>query len=366
MPVHDDLFPRTRRWLEECARLGWQPGSQVYVSLEGKPLLDLALGGARPDRPMTPDTLNLWFSSGKPITAVAVAQLVEQGRLDWDTPISRWIPEFGAHGKDTVELRHLLTHTGGFRSADAIPEDTGWDETLRRICAAPLEPGSRPGAQAGYHTHSSWSILAELVQRVADQRFEDYVATKVFAPAGMTASHVRIPPEEFPRLEPELGWMHLTDRGATEPHPFWNTAASAATLRPGAFLRGPIHDLGRFYEALLAEPGPLLQRRTIEAMIRRQREGLFDDTFKHKIDFGYGLIINSRRYGVETVPYGFGRHASDEAFGHGGVQSSCAFADPKHRLVVAWVCNGLPGIRIHHKRGRELNTCLYQDLGLGD
>jgi CubicO group peptidase (beta-lactamase class C family) len=313
---------------------------------------------------MTQDTINLWFSSGKPITAVAIGQLVEQGRLEWDMPIARWIPEFGVHGKESIELRHVLTHTGGFRSADSVPEDSAWTDTLRQIYDAPLEPGSRPGAQAGYHTHASWTILAEVVQRVADQPFEDYVTEKVFRPARMDASRVRIPAQEFPSLESQLGWMHLTDRGSTDPHPFWNTAASAATLRPGAFLRGPIHDLGRFYEALLADPSPLLRRQTIETMTRRQRVGLFDDTFKHKIDFGYGLIVNSQRYGVETVPYGFGRHASDGAFGHGGVQSSCAFADPRHRLAVAWVCNGLPGIRIHHKRGRELNTCIYEDLGL--
>jgi CubicO group peptidase (beta-lactamase class C family) len=363
-PQFSHAFPRTLDWLNEGRRLGWHPGCQLYVSIDGTSVLDLALGDAHLQSPMTVNTLNLWFSSGKPITAVAVGQLVDQGRLNWDTSIARWIPEFGAHGKDVVELRHLLTHTGGFRSADAVPEDTSWSDTLRQISDSPFEPGARPGAQAGYHTHSSWTILAELVQRITDEPFDDYIAERVFAPAGMTDSHVRIPLESFPLLEANLGWMHLTDRGTTDPHPFWNTPASAATLRPGAFLRGPIHDLGRFYEALLANPSPLLRQSTIATLTRRQRQGLFDDTFKHKIDFGYGLIINSQRYGPETVPYGFGRHASDGSFGHGGVQSSCAFADPKHRLCVAWVCNGLPGIRIHHKRGRELNSLIYEDLGI--
>ena len=357
-------LPRAVAWLEECRALGWHPGAQLHVSHHGRCIADLALGEARPGQPMQPGTLNLWFSSGKPVTAVAIAQLVEAGRLDWDTPVAKWLPEFAAHGKSALQLRHLLTHTGAFRAADAVPEDTPWPETIARICDAPLEEGATPGTSAAYHTHSSWAILAELVQRASDEPFEDFVRRRVFSPAGMDDSRVRISPEEFPRLEPRLGWMHLTDRGSVDPHPFWNTPASAATLRPGAFLRGPIHDLGRFYEALLADPSPLLRRETIAHMTRRHREGLWDDTFKHKIDFGYGLILNSARYGVETVPYGFGRHASESAFGHGGVQTSCAFADPAHGLVVAWVCNGLPGIRLHHKRGRELNTLIYKDLGL--
>lgn len=364
--THDaPTFPKTRAWLADCAARGWHPGAQVFVSRHGKTLWDEGLGEARAGHPMTAGTVNLWFSSGKPVTAVAVARLVERGLLDWDAPVVRWWPEFGRHAKDSVLLRHLLTHTGGFRAADAIPEETAWPEVLAAIADAPLEPGAVPGGQAGYHTHSSWSVLAEIVQRVAGEPFEDHIRRRVFGPAGMEHSHVRLDAKTFSNLEPRLGWMHLTDRGTTEPHPFWNSAAAAGVLRPGAFLRGPIRDLGRLYEALLADPSPLLRRETIEAMIRRQRGGMFDDTFKHKIDFGFGVIINSRRYGPETVPYGFGRHATDDAFGHGGVQSSCAFADPAHGLVVAWVCNGLPGIRLHHKRGRELNTLLYEDLGLG-
>jgi CubicO group peptidase (beta-lactamase class C family) len=82
------------------------------------------------------------------------------------------------------------------------------------------------------------------------------------------------------------------------------------------------------------------------------------------IDFGLGFIVNSNRYGVETVPYGYGRSAADQAFGHSGAQSSCAFGDPTHKLVVAWSCNGLPGERLHQRRAREINSAIYEDLGL--
>ena len=87
-------------------------------------------------------------------------------------------------------------------------------------------------------------------------------------------------------------------------------------------------------------------------------------TFLHKLDFGPRFIINSSRYGIETVPYNYGRHASENTFGHSGAQSSCAFADPANGLVVAWICNGLPGERRHQERAREINSAIYKDLGL--
>jgi len=64
------------------------------------------------------------------------------------------------------------------------------------------------------------------------------------------------------------------------------------------------------------------------------------------------------------VPYGYGRFASDATFGHSGAQSSCAFADPEHELVVAWVTNGTPGERPHQKRHREINHAVYEYLNL--
>ena len=77
-----------------------------------------------------------------------------------------------------------------------------------------------------------------------------------------------------------------------------------------------------------------------------------------------GFIVDSSIYGVETVPYGYGRHASPRTFGHGGHQSSSACADPEHNLVVAIAVNGMPGEEVHHRRFLELLTTVYEELGL--
>ena len=129
-----------------------------------------------------------------------------------------------------------------------------------------------------------------------------------------------------------------------------------------------MRELAAFYEMLLGQGSRgavrLLKPQTVWQMTARVREGMFDETFRHTMDWGLGLIINSNRYGVETVPYGYGRHASASTFGHGGSQSSSAFADPERELVVAVVLNGMPGERKHNNRIRDINSAIYEDLGL--
>jgi len=91
---------------------------------------------------------------------------------------------------------------------------------------------------------------------------------------------------------------------------------------------------------------------------------MYDETFMQYIDWGLGIILCTRHPGQRVTSYGFGEHASIDAFGHGGMQTSISFADPAHGLVVAWVCNGMCGERRHRQRNHDLNTAVYRDLGL--
>ena len=100
----------------------------------------------------------------------------------------------------------------------------------------------------------------------------------------------------------------------------------------------------------------ILSPQSVELFTLRQRIGMFDQTFRHIMDWGLGFQVSSNRYGADTVPYGYGRHASDSTFGHGGSQSSTAFADPEHGLTVAIVCNGMPGEPAHQVR--QCGGCL--------
>jgi CubicO group peptidase (beta-lactamase class C family) len=82
------------------------------------------------------------------------------------------------------------------------------------------------------------------------------------------------------------------------------------------------------------------------------------------IDWGLGLMVNSRHHLGRATSYGYGDHASMRAYGHGGSQSSLACADPEAGLAVALCCNGMPGEPANHRRTQPVITALYEELGL--
>jgi CubicO group peptidase (beta-lactamase class C family) len=164
-----------------------------------------------------------------------------------------------------------------------------------------------------------------------------------------------------------MGILHDTSGSEIKPAGF-DTPEMAALCRPGGSGRGPVRELARFYQMLLnggsLDGARIVSPQTVEAMTARHRVGMFDQTFKHVMDWGLGFIVNSNQYGADTVPYGYGPHASWRTFGHSGYQSSVAFADPKNELAVAIVFNGTPGEAAHDRRVRGVLRGLYEDLGL--
>lgn len=375
MKEKSEPLPRTQAAVERGIAEGLHLGGQLYVSINNHVVADRAFGQARLGVPMRPDTIMLWLSSAKPVMAVAVAQLWEQGRLELRESLAKWILEFDGDERQNVTIEHLLTHTCGLRTADKCDFGTDWQEIIACVCTTPLEPHWVPGKRAGYHPSASWYLLGELVRRVDGRPFEKYAQEEVFAPSGMDNAWMALPVNQFRRYGDRLAIMYHTDKGSPVPHRRWNSEADAAVCRPGRNGRGPTRELGRFYEILLQQrqaSGPLndgsksiLRGETVRELTKRWRAGMFDDTFQQVIDWGLGFAIDSKRYGREMVSYGFGRFSSDETFGHGGSQSSCAFADPAYGLVVAWAFNGLCGERPHQHRAHELNSAIYEDLSLG-
>ncbi len=346
---------RTFSVIRQGIETGLHPGAQIVVRHHGQTICDEAFGEARPGVAMTPDAVQLWMSAGKPLAAIAILQQVAHGRITLDTRVADVIPEFGVHGKAPITLRHLLTHTAGFRGPLNNFAPGTWEEILARVYALRQEPGWVPGEKAGYHVGSSWFVLGELVRRLDGRTFDVYVREDVLRPVGANHSSVGLSTDEvaalgdrFALVTPDFPGNHAN--GITEP-------------RPGANARGPVRDLAAVYDSLLAHDGRLLPPDLSRQMIARQRENMFDETFKQTVDWGWGLKLDSKRYGQQET-YGYGPHASDDTFGHSGNQCGCAFADPAHGLVVAWVVNGMPGEVKHQARQDAINAAIYEDLGL--
>lgn len=372
-PNQEFDLPRTRALLERGIAAGEQLGAQLAVSLgagdtEPPRRLDLVVGERQAGQAMTPDTLNIWLSTTKPVTAVAFALLWQRGLADLDDRVARYIPEFGVAGKEAITIRHLLTHTAGIRMLNVGWPEASWEEILAKICAQKIEPRWVPGQKAGYHMASSFFVLGELIARLAGEPFRDFVRREVFEKLGMTDCWIGMPLSAHQTYGDRLGHMYGTEPGKTIERN-WHNVSHSVGSSPGGNGYGPMRELLRFYEMLLrrgrTEKGDaLLWPQTVEALVTPQRVGMVDLTFQTKIDFGLGFIVSSNHYEAETLPYGYGRHAGRRTFGHSGHQSSTAFADPDHHLAVALVVNGQPGEPRHTHRFRELTEAIYEDLGL--
>ncbi|MFP5326980.1 MAG: serine hydrolase domain-containing protein, partial [Acidimicrobiia bacterium] len=279
-------------------------GAQVYVSRAGEVAADLGIGA------MEPGSSRPWLSATKAVTAVAAARLWEQGMFALDDRVADFVPGFERGGKDGVTIRHLLTHTGGFRFSEE------------------LEPGWVPGDKAGYHPRTGFAALAEVLHQVDGRSFVEIATQDVLAPLGIAAVF-------------------------TDP----DNAVSAG-------LSGPMRELAKLYEALLDGGRGVISRETIAEFTRRHRSAMFDHTFGAIVDMGLGFILDSKEHGRIDVPYGYGPHASPGAFGHGGSQSCTGFADPQHNLCVAVMFDSMPGEKPHQQRMFATLAAVYEDLGL--
>ena len=361
-----DPLPKSTAAIESGIAQGLHIGAQLYVSLPGGTVADLAIGESRRGVAMTPDTLMLWMSATKPVTAIAIAQLWERGLLELDDRVEKYIPEFGQKGKEPITIRHVLTHTGGFRAGPGW-SNVAWEQIIRQICNSRVEPNWTPGQKAGYHVATGWYILAEIVQRLDGRAYPRYVREAIFEPLGMNDSWIGMSPEVYRGYGQRMGVMHITESGSPEAPTPEEAEQVAVHCRPGGNGHGPIRELGRFYE-MLRERGKhagtrVLLPQTVEALTARHRTGMLDQTFDFVIDWGLGFILNSNAPGEDSMPYGYGPYASRRTFGHGGHESSGGFCDPERGLVVAFVFNGKPGDAAHHARRGTLMRAIYEDLG---
>lgn len=338
------------------------------MSRHGRALASFGHGFARENRSIAPDDLVIWLSSVKPVTAVALALAWEEGLLELDDPVAAHLPRFGAHGKERVTLRHLLTHTAGLRNVEIDPVGMSWDAIVAAVCDAPMEAGWEPGKKAGYHRAGTWFVLADVVQRVVRRPFAAFVRESLYEPWGMTESWIGIPRERAEAYLPRLvDFWDTSPKGKGARHP--STDRERVVIgAPSGNAWGPVRELGWFYEALLGRGERhgrrVLSSQAVEALTAPHRVGMYDETFRHAMDWGLGFIVNTLARGRDTQPYGFGIHAGPRAFGHGGWQSSVAIADPDAGLVAAVVANGTPGEGRHAKRVRDWLTAVYEDLGL--
>jgi serine beta-lactamase-like protein LACTB len=269
--------------------------------------------------PATAATVYRLGSLAKPITATAVLQLWEKGKLDLDAPIQNYVPGFPAKPWPLTP-RQLLAHLGGIRHyADGEFESTrrypSVTEALRIFKDDPLvhEPGT-----AFLYTTYGYNLLGAAVEGVSGLAFAEYLRRHVFDPAGMDRAQ---PDDVFAIIPRRARGYQKSSTGELRNSPLADTSNKV----PGGGLVASAEDVARFAMAL--QGGALLQRETLARMMTRQavRDGRFTGS-------GLGLFV-SERLGVR------------EAWHTGGQPqvSNVLYMQPERRLAVVILTN-LEGI----------------------
>lgn len=206
------LRARVEAVLDGLVRGGDEGGLQVAVCLGGELVVDLRAGAARTvgGRAFGTDALVHAFSVGKGCTATLVHVLAERGLVDYEAPVARYWPEFGARGKERITVRHALTHTAGVPQLPAgvtAAELCDWDAMCGIV--AGLEPLWEPGSASGYHGWTFGWILGEVVRRVTGLTPAEALRVYVAEPLGVADElFFGVPEHELPRTAPlvEGGW----------------------------------------------------------------------------------------------------------------------------------------------------------------
>lgn len=170
------------------------PGVAVVVVQDGATLLRKGYGMADLERnvPIEPDMIFRIGSMTKQFTAVAVLQLVKEGKVKLDDPLAKYVPDFPNADKVTVE--HLLTHTSGIKSYTAVPRFM----THLRDDMTPIqivetvrdEPTDFAPDAAFLYNNSGYVFLGIVIEKASGMAYRDYMQAKVFGPLGMTSTFV--------------------------------------------------------------------------------------------------------------------------------------------------------------------------------
>jgi len=321
--AQNDAFPSEKRVVIEKAVSNFMaansvPGISVAVVQNGDLVWSEGFGMADLENfvPASSATLYRLGSISKPITATAILQLSERGKLDLDAEVQKYCPAFPKK-EWPITTRELLGHLGGIRhySHDGkgdIPEDSAkhfasMEESLKIFAADPLV--AKPGTKFHYSTYG-YTVLGCVLEGASGEKYVNYVKEHIFDPAGMEETR----DDNFFAIVPHrTRWYHKDSSGVVQ-----NAGVLDSSYKiPGGGLIASADDMARFEIAMLANK--LVKPATREMMWTPQKPA---DGSKDDYGLGWGTL---KKYGLKLV----GHDGSQQ-----GASTSIALAPQKRAGVV--------------------------------
>ncbi|MGI8835257.1 MAG: serine hydrolase domain-containing protein [Pyrinomonadaceae bacterium] len=288
--------------------------------------------------PMRTDSVFQIRSMTKPITAVGIMILLEEGRLLLSDPVEKYVPEFrdqlvvdkreGEKVLTTkkpsrpITIRDLLTHTSGMRGAPDMPTKT-LAEYVGILAKAPLE--FEPGTKF-FYSDAGFETLGRIIEVASGQLYEKFLEQRIFRPLGMEDSFFFPPPDKLYRIASRYklndGKLQFVKDSLTpivvmhHPGPSWSMFSTAS-------------DMAAFYQMMLNggiyKGVRILSRASVQAMTV-----VHTGDFMVNVPWSYGLGWGVYR---ERPSSGAFPLVSIGSYGHGGLMGTFGWVDPEKDLV---------------------------------
>ena len=355
-----------------------QRGASLCVQVAGETVLDV-WGGVidrHGEQLWQRDTLVNIFSSGKPVAAVVLLQMVAEGCLQLDTPLQEYWPELAQQGQQHITLRHVLSHQAGLPAileplaAEALYD---WSQMLAALENTP--PWWTPGQAHGYAPMTYGWLVGELIQRIDGCDPRTAIAKRIAEPLQL-ALHLGVSEQQLAQVGDvmrmkgavvDTAAMRLMQTIGSNPQSMSAKAFANPTSmmtstnkpewrlmqQPAANMHATARGLAGFYTGLLQ--GQLLDEELLKAMLTEHSAGA-DFTLLTNTRFGLGCMLEQ----ADQLPasYALGPHS----FGHPGAGGTLGCADPEREVSVAFVTNSLGASVLMDPRAQKINAALKKCL----
>ena len=317
-----DKFTNFREtYRKELADAGIVGSSFVFVK-DGKTIAEDHFGSANLEKnqPSNADTIYHWASNTKPFTGIAIMQLRDRGLLKLDDPITKYVPELrkihNSHGSmDEITIRHLLTHSGGFRGGtwpwrNNKPwepfEPTEWSQLVAMFPFTEVQ--FKPGTKFSY-SNPGIIYLGRVIETLSGESYETYIDKNILRPLGMTNTYFDTTP---PHLLKHRSHSYYIENGKRTEGRF---DADTGITVSNSGLNSPITDMVKYLNFLTgdskrqAEYDVVLKRTSLEEMWQPQLPAAADANGNPGFTTDIGLI------------YFIDRRNNRKLIGHGGDQN---------------------------------------------
>ena len=321
-------------------------GAVTLVAHDGRVVEFDAVGYADLEfrKPMRTDSLFWIASMTKPMTAVAVLMLQDEGKLNVNDPVEKHLPEFkdlwlvAEKSKDRLTLKRparvitikdLLTHTAGLANMDAPRPTATLAELVGGYAKMPLqfEPGSK-----WQYSNQGINTLGRIVEVVSGMPFAEFMEQRLFKPLGMKDTTFWPSASQAKRIatsyQPKAGGKGLEPTGVY----FLRGAPLADKHRtpyPAGGLFSCAADVAKFYQMMLdgglANGKQLLSEAAVKQMTTTQ-SGDIKTGFTDGMSWGLGFQVVKQPQGVTAM-------LAPGTFGHGGAYGTQSWADPKNHTI---------------------------------